>query len=373
MFDDTARTPLSELIYVADNLAYFPYQQQDEPLFIMHQLDIIVSVSGSNLMQSFKELFYPNIIEADNPVLDPVMTQTDPGADPSGNVSGIDPVSAPDGTDPGVSTMWTLPRPQQQQQRHDEDDDEDVDKLLALLPDDSLVALHELYLTAQGCVLLLVLKQHLKDTYGFTDSKIQRYSPSDSAKTFEKPLNRKNGIRFHPKQALDIVQSGSEPPECTDDSKRQLINAYLDFKQLMLSIDPDDPDDEDTAGGNIPNGNVLTTLSASSSRPSILLDPETGLLAGPAAECDGATPQRNQPLGNFVTPSSTTHRHRHHTSLATGERRRGRPPGGSSSGGIPSSSASRPRPPKVKAKKRKKQRYGSESDSDDCAVDPDWS
>jgi len=50
------RTPLSELIYIADNLAYFPYQQQDEPLFIMHQLDIIVSVSGSNLLQSFKEV-----------------------------------------------------------------------------------------------------------------------------------------------------------------------------------------------------------------------------------------------------------------------------------------------------------------------------
>jgi len=50
------KTPLNELIYVADNLAYFPYQQQDEPLFIMHQLDIIVSVSGSNLLQSFKEV-----------------------------------------------------------------------------------------------------------------------------------------------------------------------------------------------------------------------------------------------------------------------------------------------------------------------------
>jgi len=44
------------MIYIADNLAYFPYQQQDEPLFIMHQLDIIVSVSGSNLLQSFKEV-----------------------------------------------------------------------------------------------------------------------------------------------------------------------------------------------------------------------------------------------------------------------------------------------------------------------------
>jgi len=41
---------------MADNLAYFPYQQQDEPLFIIHQIDIIVSVSGSNLIQSFREV-----------------------------------------------------------------------------------------------------------------------------------------------------------------------------------------------------------------------------------------------------------------------------------------------------------------------------
>jgi len=38
-----------------------------------------------------------------------------------------------------------------------------------LLPDELVQALFELYLTSQGCVLLLVLKQHLKDMYGFTD------------------------------------------------------------------------------------------------------------------------------------------------------------------------------------------------------------
>jgi len=37
------------------------------------------------------------------------------------------------------------------------------------LPDTAVQALFDLYLTCQGCVLLLVLKQHLKDMYGFTD------------------------------------------------------------------------------------------------------------------------------------------------------------------------------------------------------------
>ena len=47
---------MGEQVYVADNLAFFPFQVQDEPLFVIHQIDIIVSVAGSNLMQSFKEV-----------------------------------------------------------------------------------------------------------------------------------------------------------------------------------------------------------------------------------------------------------------------------------------------------------------------------
>lgn len=44
------------MLYLADNLAYFPYQVQDEPLFIIHHIDIIISTSGSNLLQLFREV-----------------------------------------------------------------------------------------------------------------------------------------------------------------------------------------------------------------------------------------------------------------------------------------------------------------------------
>ena len=70
-------------------------------------------------------------------------------------------------------------------------------------------------------------------------SKIQRYSPTDSAKTFEKPLNRKNGVRFNPKQALDIVRSGvlrragnNDVP--SEQDKRDLIESYLDVSCVFL-------------------------------------------------------------------------------------------------------------------------------------------
>ena len=44
------------MLYLADNLAYIPYTVLDEPLFVIHHIDIQISVSGSNLLQTFKEV-----------------------------------------------------------------------------------------------------------------------------------------------------------------------------------------------------------------------------------------------------------------------------------------------------------------------------
>lgn len=54
------RVSLKEQVYIADNLAFFNYQTQDEPLFIIHHIDVIVSVTGSNLLQSFREVIILN-------------------------------------------------------------------------------------------------------------------------------------------------------------------------------------------------------------------------------------------------------------------------------------------------------------------------
>lgn len=61
------KTEVNMLLFIADNMACFPFQTQEEPLFIMHHIDITLSVSGSNLMQSFKEVkgfvwFFPFIV-----------------------------------------------------------------------------------------------------------------------------------------------------------------------------------------------------------------------------------------------------------------------------------------------------------------------
>ncbi|CAL4060266.1 unnamed protein product, partial [Meganyctiphanes norvegica] len=218
-FDDQARTNLKELLFIADNLAYYPYQVFDEPLFIIHHIDIMISCTGTNLLQSFRENLIPP---------------------------------------PGVE-MRTNPDTGELEYNLDDDDDDDVETLLARIPEneEQIETLFDCINSAQGCLLLLVLKDYLKEIYGLTDGRITQYSPSDSTKQYEKGASKKNISRFNPKITIkrlkDEAVRESEPKEGNeeeDDPKKKLtlINEYLDFKALMLKIDPDD-EDEDSDGG----------------------------------------------------------------------------------------------------------------------------
>ncbi|XP_039299049.1 nipped-B-like protein A [Nilaparvata lugens] len=126
----------------------------------------------------------------------------------------------------------------------DEEEDEDEEALLARMPQDTH-NLQECLTASQGCLLLLVLKQHLKTTYGFNDSKITQYSPAESSKTYEKAVNRKSNARFNPKVTVQKIQHGSPPNMLDENARRALISEYLEFKHLMMNLDPDEPDDED--------------------------------------------------------------------------------------------------------------------------------
>jgi cohesin loading factor subunit SCC2 len=44
------------MLYLADNIAYMPFQVLDEPLFIIHQIDVLISLHGGGLLQSFKDV-----------------------------------------------------------------------------------------------------------------------------------------------------------------------------------------------------------------------------------------------------------------------------------------------------------------------------
>ncbi|XP_030756621.1 nipped-B protein [Sitophilus oryzae] len=219
-FDEQARSSLSYMLYLADNLAYFPYQVQDEPLFIVHHLDLMISNSGTNLLQSFREGL---ISDTQNRILD---TE-------NGELHNV------------VSAL-------------DEDDDEEA--LAARVPENSSHL--QAYLTAaQGCLLLLMLKQHIKDVYGLSDSKIQLYSPCEAVKVYEKTISRRSNALFNPKTTLQKLKEGCPPEYLDEEGRRDLIRQYLDFKQLMLQLDPDDAEEDENRVLTALGGNANPALN----------------------------------------------------------------------------------------------------------------
>ncbi|KAG5893186.1 hypothetical protein JTB14_016463 [Gonioctena quinquepunctata] len=221
-FDEQARTTLSYMLYLADNMAYLPYQVQDEPLFIVHHIDIMISVSGTNLLQSFREGLV--MTEGQNKLVDNENSET------ANIISALD------------------------------EDDEDEEVLVSRVPEDTS-HLQACITAAQGCLLLLMLKQHIKDVYGLSDGKIQQYSPSEAAKVYEKAIQRRSNALFNPKATLQKLKEGN-PPEYLDvEGRRDIIRKYVDFKQLMLQLDPEDPDDDENAP------KVLTALASTNVNP----------------------------------------------------------------------------------------------------------
>ncbi|XP_017679109.1 PREDICTED: nipped-B-like protein isoform X3 [Lepidothrix coronata] len=248
LFDDTAKTEVNMLLYIADNLACFPYQTQEEPLFIMHHIDITLSVSGSNLLQSFKESMVKDKKKERKP-------SSDEESESDSNS--------------GSESEEEASKPRRLRKRVDSDSDSDeendINAVMKCLPENS-APLIEFANVSQGILLLLMLKQHLKNLCGFSDSKIQKYSPSESAKVYDKAINRKTGVHFHPKQTLDFLRSDMANSKITEEVKRSIVKQYLDFKLLMEHLDPDEEeeDGEVSASTNARNKAITSLLGGGS-------------------------------------------------------------------------------------------------------------
>uniref|UniRef100_A0A3Q3B2G1 Nipped-B protein n=1 Tax=Kryptolebias marmoratus TaxID=37003 RepID=A0A3Q3B2G1_KRYMA len=213
LFDDSSKTEVNMLLFIADNLACFPYLTQEEPLFIMHHIDITLSISGSNLLQSFKE----------------VRDEEEEQSSSTSSSSDEEEEEVHRRKKPGAPDL--------------DSDLEDEEAVMDRLPDNT-TPLMEFASASQGVLLLLVLKQHLKNLYGFSDSKIQKYSPTESAKVYDKAVNRKSKVHFNPRQTLNYLKSDLASRELSYETKKNIVKQYFDFKVLMEHLDRDEEDEE---------------------------------------------------------------------------------------------------------------------------------
>ncbi|XP_063753533.1 nipped-B-like protein A isoform X2 [Eleginops maclovinus] len=300
LFDDSSRSEVNMLLFVADNLACFPYQSQEEPLFIMHHIDITLSVSGSNLLQTFKELLLKEPRKKEKKIKE--LKQMSDGEDDEEKMNCDSPRSNEEGNSENedvVRRPKKARKPVADSESSESDledlDLEDVEKVMRLLPDNPS-GLLDFANAVQGILLLLVLKQHLKNQYGFSDGKIQKYSPTESAKVYDKAVNRKSTVLFHPRQTIDFISNNMSRAALTNDVKRRIVRQYLDFKVLMEHLDPDEEDEEGeaSASANIRNKAINALLGG------------TGPMSGPSPR-NQAGPETDDDYsdGDERTPGSS--------------------------------------------------------------------
>lgn len=116
----------------------------------------------------------------------------------------------------------------------DDDEQETFESVFANLPND-LKPLIDCMYKSQGCCLLLVLKQFLKEVYSINDAKVQSYCPSDSSKVNDRPITgRKTNRKFNPKQIIDYMIKWEKMNKSEsgltegDEFKSSLVNEYLE-------------------------------------------------------------------------------------------------------------------------------------------------
>ncbi|KHJ90099.1 hypothetical protein OESDEN_10065 [Oesophagostomum dentatum] len=215
--DSREKLRLEEWIFVADNIAMFPYQVMDEPLYVIHTIDSIVALSGQSLLVQCKALLRPR-------------------------------------------QAYYSPQQQQQPKNQAEDDDLlfEPEILYNRFPEEK-GPLYDLMDNSQACFILLYLKNFLMKLYGFTEAKVQEYSPSEAAKVYEKTLSsRKNVPMFNPLAALDggRRRDGAANDPLAND--RQSIQSHFNlatkicsFRKLLLSLDRVDNDDDSDPEGDV--------------------------------------------------------------------------------------------------------------------------
>ncbi len=126
-----------------------------------------------------------------------------------------------------------------------DDDEETFDSILENMPE-NMQPLKECIHKAQGCCLLLILKFFLKEVYSLSESKIQNYNPTETAKVNDRPImSRKLNRKFNPKSIIEYMVRSSDAEEAGEELRRSLVKEYLEFKELILSIDQEETKCED--------------------------------------------------------------------------------------------------------------------------------
>ncbi|XP_039293845.1 nipped-B-like protein A [Nilaparvata lugens] len=203
-FDQQSDIDAKMLPFLVDNLAYFNYEVIGEPLFVIHTIDVFLSVHGTSVLQAFEESLLP--------------------AENHGTKS-VDEKGAEDG-----------------ENEEDEDDfkEDNAEDLLKRMPQ-NIQPLVDCLKSFHKYLLLLSLNRYLKTEFNISDSMMYDYSTSESSKVFEKSLLPLEKTDFDVQLIVQKIEG-----YISDCSAESLIENYIKFKRLIMKFDLKRSDDDDT-------------------------------------------------------------------------------------------------------------------------------
>uniref|UniRef100_A0A8R1HHJ2 Nipped-B protein n=1 Tax=Caenorhabditis japonica TaxID=281687 RepID=A0A8R1HHJ2_CAEJA len=172
---------LMEYLFIADNVAMFPYQLIDEPLYVIRQIDQNVAQTGQSLLVQYKHYL---------------------------------------------------------QMREDEDEDTvfvDHNLMQRLSHLNQTDIFHNLFLSSQIPSILLYIRTFLMQLYGFNEAKVAEYLPSEAAKVYEKAVTRRNIPMFKPVTVLEALNF----PHTRGSFEHMafLSEKIASFRKMLLSLD----------------------------------------------------------------------------------------------------------------------------------------
>lgn len=138
------------LQYICDNLIWLPYSVWDEPLYILHQLELSISSNANHSHSLFKEIL--SLEDDDDDELDEIRDE----------------------------------------QKYNEKLIRQQQAKFQLLSFTSEVAVRELNNCLKAFYLLNWAKQIFRELFAITDAKMLDYSPNEQQKVWDKQLHRKN-------------------------------------------------------------------------------------------------------------------------------------------------------------------------------------
>jgi len=181
------------LQFICDNLIWLPYSVWDEPLYILHQLELSISSNANHSHSLFKEILM--LEDDDDDELDEIRDE----------------------------------------QKYNEKMNRREQAKYQLLSITSEISLKELNNCLKAFYLLTWAKQIFRELFSITDAKMQDYSPNEQQKVWDKQLHRKNmDIRTSESLMNYPTVNMIIDKEDLDSSFAGLLKEYKTFKKIQL-------------------------------------------------------------------------------------------------------------------------------------------